>query len=579
MSSFAPHKIDFYKSGHADQYDEAAHITSTWTPRFNRHAAAYAVDGKVPDRVVVVGTQAFCKKVLKKQFDKFFKMPYEKAVKKYQARMDNALGPGVVSAARIGQLHQLKYLPIEVYSLEEGTRCPMKVPNASIRSTHEDFAWVTNYIETVFSNESWKMPTIATIALQYRLLLEKWAEITGADKSFIPWQGHDFSARGQSGSEDAAWSSMGHAAVFYGTDTVECLDTIDKYYPSTDPVIAGSVTATEHSVMSFNIIKRMRQILKDNPNMSKIDAKHLAEVDVVERLITQVRPDGIISIVGDTFNWYRFVNEIIPALKDKILARAPNALGLAKVVCRPDSGNPIHIVAGYRIHDLGEMKEEPFTLEAAWTSGNIPANTELLKLNGIYYRPVVDDNPEGFAPKFDFVEVPEVEAIGGVATLWKHFGGTLTGKGYRVLHERIGMIYGDSITIPIAAEILERLAENNFASTNIVFGIGSFTYQYITRDTFGYAIKAIYGETTDGECINIVKDPITDSSKKSAEGLVKVEKCPINGYKVIDQQDPSNYDPGELKLIFRNSKMFSKKEWNSVRVNVDKELVSMLAAA
>ena len=62
-----------------------------------------------------------------------------------------------------------------------------------------------------------------------------------------------------------------------------------------------------------------------------------------------------------------------------------------------------------------------------------------------------------------------------------------------------------------------------FASTNVVLGIGSFTYQYNTRDTFGFAMKATYGEV-NGEGRAIFKDPITDDgTKKSAKGLMKIE--------------------------------------------------------
>lgn len=38
---------------------------------------------------------------------------------------------------------------------------------------------------------------------------------------------------------------------------------------------------------------------------------------------------------------------------------------------------------------------------------------------------------------------------------------------------------GDSITLEVAKDILERLEKKGFASCNVVFGIGSFTYQYI----------------------------------------------------------------------------------------------------
>jgi nicotinamide phosphoribosyltransferase len=66
--------------------------------------------------------------------------------------------------------------------------------------------------------------------------------------------------------------------------------------------------------------------------------------------------------------------------------------------------------------------------------------------------------------------------------------------------------------------------DKGFSAGNIVFGVGSYTYQYITRDTFGMAVKATWG-VVNGEARNIQKDPKTgDGMKKSATGLLRVEK-------------------------------------------------------
>lgn len=98
------------------------------------------------------------------------------------------------------------------------------------------------------------------------------------------------------------------------------------------------------------------------------------------------------------------------------------------------------------------------------------------------------DHIDGYTP----------EELGVVEILWNVFGGTINSKGYRQLDPHIGCIYGDSITLLRAADICARLEARGFASTNVVFGIGSFTYTYNTRDTFGMAVKATYGEV-DGE--------------------------------------------------------------------------------
>jgi nicotinamide phosphoribosyltransferase len=49
-----------------------------------------------------------------------------------------------------------------------------------------------------------------------------------------------------------------------------------------------------------------------------------------------------------------------------------------------------------------------------------------------------------------------------------------------------------------------------------VFGVGSYTYQYNTRDSMGWAVKATYCEV-NGKGIEIYKDPKTDPNKKYGE--------------------------------------------------------------
>jgi nicotinamide phosphoribosyltransferase len=169
---------------------------------------------------------------------------------------------------------------------------------------------------------------------------------------------------------------------------------------------------------------------------------------------------------------------------------------------------------------------------------------------------------------------------GVIELLWDAFGGTVNEKGYKVLDPHIGAIYGDSITFDRAVQICERLKAKGFASTNIVFGIGSFTYQYNTRDTGGYAVKATYGEVSKTELVKgwegewtevigtktviegreIFKDPITDDgTKKSAKGLLRVDEVleidPLGHYKhstyrLIDQVSKEEERKGALKTVF-----------------------------
>jgi nicotinamide phosphoribosyltransferase len=76
----------------------------------------------------------------------------------------------------------------------------------------------------------------------------------------------------------------------------------------------------------------------------------------------------------------------------------------------------------------------------------------------------------------------------------------------------------------------------------------------LSRDTFGWAMKAIYAEV-DGEQVAIYKDPATDDgTKRSAKGLLRVEK-EGNDYVLYDQQTLEQFEGGALVPVFRNGEL------------------------
>jgi len=436
---------DFYKTDHRRQYPPNTELVySNLTPRGSR------IEGV--DEVVVFGIQYFIKEYLIKRFNEgFFHVPKHKAVLQYRRRLDNALGVGAASMEHIEALWDLGYMPVEIRAMREGTLCPMRVPCLTIHNTHKKFFWVTNFLETLIANVLWGPITSATIAHTYRKILDDFADVTSDQPEFVDWQGHDFSMRGMYGIEAACISGAAHLLSFTGTDTIPAIDFLEQYYnaDSDKELIGGSVPATEHSVMCVGGIED--------------------EIGTFKRLITEIYPSGIVSIVSDTWDFWKVMNEYLPKLKNEIMARD------GKVVIRPDSGDPVEIILGFK-HKAGEVIP---------TSGR---------------------------------------KIGAIESLWNTFGGTINSKGYKQLDPHVGLIYGDSITIDRCIDICDGLMQLGFASTNNVLGIGSFTYQYNTRDTFGFAIKATYAEV-DGKPLNIWKDPVTDDGlKKSAKGLLMVDE-------------------------------------------------------
>ncbi len=554
---------DFYKTGHPSMYpEETTSLVANFTPRSTKYAPVRnspLFDGKV----VWFGVTGFIKEFLIKTFnEEFFQAPKEVAVRKYKRRMDTALGMNKVSMTQLEKLHELGYLPLELRALPEGSRVNVKVPPVVFINTHEAFPWVSTYFETLFSCENWKPSTVATIAFEFRKLLTYFARLTGSPEEFVQWQGHDFSMRGMSGVHDAARCGAGHLLSFYGTDTIPAIDYLEDYYGANADVelVGGSVPATEHSVMTLRILLITQRLQRDPANVGKTEKelRALAEMEVIRELITDLFPEGIVSIVADSFDFWNVITVIAPTLKDVILGRTPDALGNAKVVFRPDSGDPVKILTGYKWIPVKDAKDQQAML-AAESAGYEAVFDEA---TGKYFEFKSYDT--GWTTNFEMKELRECEIKGAVECLWDSFGGVVTGEGYKLLNPRVGLIYGDSITLERAIAILTRLAAKGFASGNVVFGIGSFTYQSITRDCFGWALKAIYAEV-GGDVVEIYKDPATDDgTKKSAKGLLRVEQ-EGNDFVLYERQSREEFDRGALVPIFRNSQLLVDEPVSVIR--------------
>ena len=471
--------IDFYKADHRSQYPEGTTtVFSNWTPRGSRMESI--------NRVVLFGLQYFVKEYLIARWNRdFFDKPKEKVVAAYARRMKHA---GLdIEVDHIEALHDLGYLPLEIKALPEGSGVPLGVPMFVMWNTKPEFFWITNYLETSLSSVVWGPSTSATIARKYREILDYWCEKTGGDAEFVDWQGHDFSYRGMYGTEAAMLSGAGHLLSFTGTDTVPAIDFVEDYYGANceEELVGGSVPATEHSVMCMGT--------KEN------------EVDTFRRLVTELYADGIVSIVADTWDYWKVWTEYLPELKEEILARD------GTVTIRPDSGDPVKILVG-------------------------------------------DPDAEPGSPAFK----------GSYELAWEVFGGRVNERGYKVLDPHINLIYGDSITLERCQAICEGVAAKGFVPVSI-FGIGSFTYQYNTRDTFGFAMKATAG-VVDGELREIFKDPATDDgTKRSARGLLAVSETADGSFTLEQRSSWEAIDNCAFETVFVDGRLVRDESLATIR--------------
>ena len=527
--------LDAYKLFHKDMYPKnTVLVYSNATARSGKHRG-----DRNQGYVVVAGTQRLVRK-LKDEFQDFFDTKWDTLEPFLKEQLNSFTGIDY-SIEHLKELHTLGYLPMVIKGLPEGSKCPYGVPYMTMYNTLPQFYWLTNYLETYMSCEIWNVVTATTTSHQYYQLLSKHAMKTVGNTDFVPIQGHDFAMRGHNGSEAAAMVGLGHLmGGFIGGDTVPAYLDAQYYYDTgvndwtnfPKGIVSTSVPATEHSVQCAHF----------NPE----DGNELAYLDHILNLF----PTGIVSIVCDGYDFWKFLTEVLPQRKEQILARN------GKVVIRPDSGDPVDIICGI---------------------GSSPRM-------GVDSFDKLTDLGKGLR-KYGDCDISLHEYKGAVEILHDIFGGTTTEKGYKLLDEHIGLIYGDSITLDIADETCNRLEAKGFASINWVAGIGSFTYQHVTRDTDGQAFKATYielevpvtGRHFDKTTIigkEIFKDPKTgDGLKKSAKGLLSVHRDLERAGTPLFLKNQQNWEEeklGELLLIFKNGELLNQTTLFEIRERLNK---------
>jgi nicotinamide phosphoribosyltransferase len=100
------------------------------------------------------------------------------------------------------------------------------------------------------------------------------------------------------------------------------------------------------------------------------------------------------------------------------------------------------------------------------------------------------------------------------------FGSVKNSKGFKVLNN-VRLIQGDGVNELTIRGILGAFMALGYSADNIAFGMGGALLQIVDRDTQRFAMKCSSVQV-DGKWIDVVKDPITDSGKRSKGGRVKL---------------------------------------------------------
>lgn len=559
--------IDFYKACHAEQYPSGmTRIYSPGTPRLSRL--------KDVEEVIYIGGQGFSKDILIKAFNEaFFSLSEEEVVNDYKRIMMHTLTPDESRADKIRELHRLGYLPIALYTVPEGMATAIGVPQSCFVNTHPDFAWLTNTLETLYSSYIWHIQIAAEVGKRYRKIVDEYVEKTCDPDVRAARMLGDFSMRGQHCAESATKASAAWLLSFLNTATVPAIMWLEDNYncDCTKEEVGYGALSFEHSTVTSNYA---------------LDGN---EETLLKRALTEIYPNSNFSFLTDSYDHDNFLLNVVPKCKDEILAHN------GTILFRGDSGDPVEIIAGKKIEaellDEDELADlEEWFREYAYDNEIDGEETRYFNINGTFYKVLFqaeyikerggysDSNYyflDGYDIRYEEVE-PSLELLGMVWYLDQIFGSTLNSKAYKVLNPHVKAIYGDSMTPSRVKEAYERLAAQGYAINNVVFGVGSFSFMCLedadgnmnpyTRDTFGYAIKATYGEDKNGNPVMIYKQPKALAWKKSPKGCIIVAP---DGQSYTDghtfEEAHGEGVENLLELVFKDGKMVKETSLTEIR--------------
>ena len=165
---------------------------------------------------------------------------------------------------------------------------------------------------------------------------------------------------------------------------------------------------------------------------------------------------------------------------------------------------------------------------------------------------------------------PEIICRNLVQKLDAKFGSTVNSKGFKVLNN-VRLIQGDGINEHTVRCILGSFQAYGYSADNIAFGMGGALLQQVDRDTQKFAMKCSSAEI-NGEWVDVQKDPITDSGKKSKAGRVTLWKGGGEWVSAVDQPKgwfDKGFGPFEemLEEVYRDGKLVKEITFDQVRQN------------
>lgn len=166
--------------------------------------------------------------------------------------------------------------------------------------------------------------------------------------------------------------------------------------------------------------------------------------------------------------------------------------------------------------------------------------------------------PDSGVPKDVVLEVIELAA--------KYFGFTVNSKGFKVLPVCIRVIQGDGITLESIPGILQNVIDAGWSMDNLALGQGGGLLQMVNRDTLQFACKCS-AALIDGTYVDVYKDPIGDSGKRSKRGVQNLYRHKVTGEFAtlrVDSVDLSIYEDA-MVTVFEDGAVMNLSDLEEVQ--------------
>lgn len=159
--------------------------------------------------------------------------------------------------------------------------------------------------------------------------------------------------------------------------------------------------------------------------------------------------------------------------------------------------------------------------------------------------------------------------VRALQTLWEKFGGSVNGRGYRLLDPHVRLIQGDGMNLRSIGELIDRTIEAGFAIDNLAFGMGGGLLQQLNRDTLRFAMKANAMRDDEGVWHDVHKAPVNDPGKESKAGrqAVVIEHGRLVGRRIEDA------GKNLLEPVWRGGELLKRISFAEVRARAERQLL------